>query len=65
MLTRDGTAVPVSRDQILRRERGQENIIFLCSADHEQDLQHYSVDLYSALWDDHAHTQYRAPLDTQ
>ena len=28
-LTRDGTAEPVSRDQILRRERGQGNIHFL------------------------------------
>ena len=36
-LTRDGTAEPVSRDQILRRERGQENNNFPCSADHEQD----------------------------
>ena len=27
-LTRDGTAEPVSRDQILRHARGQENIIF-------------------------------------
>ena len=27
-LTRDGTAEPVSRDQILRRERRQDNIIF-------------------------------------
>ena len=27
-LTRDGTAEPVSRDQILRRARGQGNIIF-------------------------------------
>ena len=27
-LTRDGTAEPVSRDQILRRERGQGNVIF-------------------------------------
>ena len=33
-LTRDGTAEPVSRDQILRRERGQGNINFPCSADH-------------------------------
>ena len=32
-LTRDGTAEPVSRDQILRRERGQGNTIFPCSAD--------------------------------
>ena len=44
-LTRDGTAEPVSRDQILRRERGQENIHFPCSAD-VQDWQPYSVDLY-------------------
>ena len=36
-LTRDGTAEPVSRDQILRRERGQENSHFPCSADLEQD----------------------------
>ena len=35
-LTRDGTAESVSRDQILRRERGQENIHFPCSVDHEQ-----------------------------
>ena len=27
-LMRDGAAEPVSRDQILRRERGQENIFF-------------------------------------
>ena len=35
-LTRDGTVEPVSRDQILRRERGQGNVHFKCSADHEQ-----------------------------
>ena len=39
-LTRDGTAEPVSRDQILRRERGQRIIHFPCSAaDNEQDWQ--------------------------
>ena len=39
-LTRDGTAEPVSRGQILRRERGQRKIHFPCSAaDHEQDWQ--------------------------
>ena len=39
-LTRDGTAEPVSRDQILRRKRGQRIIHFPCSAaDHEQDWQ--------------------------
>ena len=36
-LTRDGTAEPVSRDQILKLERGQGKINFPCSADHEQD----------------------------
>ena len=34
-MTRDGTAEPVSRDQILRHEPGQGNIHFPCSADHE------------------------------
>ena len=46
-LTRDGTAETVSRDQILRRERGLGNIPFLCSADHEQDWQPYRVNAYS------------------
>ena len=46
-LTRDGTAEPVSRDQILRRERRLGNIHFSCSADHEQDWQPYEVDPYS------------------
>ena len=37
-LTQDGTPEEiVSRDQIPRRERGQENINFTCSADHVQD----------------------------
>ena len=48
-MTRDGTAEPVSRDQILRRERRQGNIDFRCSADHEQDWQPYTVDPYSAV----------------
>ena len=47
-LARDGTAEPVSRDQVLRRKRGQGNIHFFpCSADYEQDWQHYTVDPYS------------------
>ena len=41
---RDGTAEPVSRDQILRCERGRGNIIFSCSAEHVQDCQPYPVD---------------------
>ena len=48
-LTRDGTAEPVSRDQILRHARGQGNIHFPCSADHEQDWQPYPVDPNSAI----------------
>ena len=48
---RDGTAEPVSRDQILRPARGQGNIHFPCSADHEQDWQPYPVD--SAICDYH------------
>ena len=37
-LRRNGTAEPVSRGQILRRERGQRIVNFSCSAaDHEQD----------------------------
>ena len=45
-LTRDGTAEPISRDEILRRKRGQGKIIFPCSANHEQDWQPYPVDPY-------------------
>ena len=52
-LTRDGTAEPVSRDQILRRERGHGNINFLCSGDHEQDWEPYPVDSYSCYMCDH------------
>ena len=36
----------VSRNQILRHERGQGNIRFPCPADHEQDWQPYPVDPY-------------------
>ena len=54
-LMRDGTAEPVSRDQILRHVRGQGNIHFPCSADHEQDWQPYPVDPYSTTCDDHTY----------
>ena len=58
-LTRDGTAEPVSRDQILRRERGQGNNIFPCLADHEQDWQPYPVDPFTlAICDNHTHTHF-------
>ena len=42
-LTRDGTAEPVSRDQIVRHERGHGNIHFPCLADLEQNWQSYPV----------------------
>ena len=54
-LTRDGTAKPASRDQILRREREQGNGYFPCSADHEQDWQPYPVDPYSCYMCDHTY----------
>ena len=54
-LARDGTAEPVSRDQILRDARGQGNIHFPCSADHEQGWQPYPVDPYSAICNDHTY----------
>ena len=53
--TRDGTAEPVSRDQIFRHERRQGNFIFPCSGDHEQDCQPYSVDPHCAICDDHTY----------
>ena len=56
-LTWDGITEPVSRDQTLRRERGQGNIIFPCSADHELDWQSYPIDLYSCYMCDHTYTQ--------
>ena len=55
-LTRDGTVEPVSRDQILRRERRQGNIDFPCSADHEQDwhIGNFTRLIHTlALCDDH------------
>ena len=54
-LTRDGTAEPVSRDQILGHERGKENIHFSCLADHVQDWQPYPVDPYSCCMCDHTY----------
>ena len=41
------TAEPVSRDQILRRERGRGNNNFPRSDDHEQDWQPYLVDPFA------------------
>ena len=57
-LTRDGTVEPVSRDQILRHERGQEDIHFFFSADHVQDWQPYPVDPYYCYMCDHTYYPY-------
>ena len=46
-LTRDGTAKPVSRNQIFRRERGQNKIIW--SAYHVNRIGNLPIDLYSAI----------------
>ena len=62
-LTLDGTAEPVSRDQILRRVRGQGEKRFLCSADHEQDWQPYPVNSYSAICDDHTYKRTRSQFE--
>ena len=42
-LTRDGTAEPASRDQILRRELWQGEVDFRCPAEHNQDWQSYRL----------------------
>ena len=55
-LTRDGTAEPVSRDQILRGVRGQGNIHFPCSADHVQDWQPYPRLIHALLYVTTIHT---------
>ena len=52
---RDGAAETVSRDQILRRERGQERIHFPSSADHEQYWQFNPVDPCSCHMCDHTY----------
>ena len=49
----DGTAEPFSRDQILRRERGQGENSFPYLANYEQDWQPYPVDPYSVESADH------------
>ena len=48
LLTRDGTAEPVLRDQILRRERGRENST-------TSRIGNLALDPYSAVCDDHTY----------
>ena len=54
-LTRDRTAEAVLRDQILRRERGQGNIHFPCSADHEVVGNRLINTLLYKGWDDYTY----------
>ena len=54
-LVRDRTAEAVSRDQILRRERGQGNIHFPCSADHEEVGNRLICTLLYKLWDNYTY----------
>ena len=62
-LTQDGTPEPVSRDQILKRERGQRNSHhFLCSADDEQNWQLYPVDPKSCYMCDHTTVETRSVI---
>ena len=53
-LTRDRTAEPVSRDQILRREG---KCFPCCSADHVQGWQPDPVDPYSCCMCDHTYME--------
>ena len=65
-LMRDGTAEPVSRDQVLRREHGQGNFHFPWSADHKQDWQpYYSVDPHSCYMCDYTYIMYVWPYIQQ
>ena len=51
-MTRDRTADPVSGDHILRRERGQGNTNFPCSADNKWDwppCSNYSYDNINSI----------------
>ena len=51
VLTRDGTTVgPVSRDPILRRERGQGKHILSCSVGNKQDWQDCTIGFQYAEW---------------
>ena len=54
-----GSAEPVSPDPFLKRERGQGNIFFQCSADHKQGWQPYPVDPYTCYMCDHRYSSRR------
>ena len=62
-LTRDETAETVSRDQIIRRERGQGKVNFPCSVDHVQDGQPYTFDPYTCCEPEYGDEQVDAGRD--
>ena len=53
-------AAAVLRDQFLRRERGQENIHFPCSANYEQVGNRLIYTLLYKVWDDYTCSTYIA-----
>ena len=59
------TAEPVSRDQTVRRQRGQENIHSPCSADHKKEWQPYPADPFSAIFDTYIHQYSSSALHTE
>ena len=61
-MTRDGTAEPVSRDQILRRERGQGISIFLVQLTTSRIGNLTRLILTLAICDDHMYILYRFNL---
>ena len=58
------TAEPVSRDQILRRERRQGENHFLFSDDHKEDWKPHPVDPQSDERADHKYTVFSVRLNT-
>ena len=66
LMTRDGTADPVLRDQILGANGDRQTSIFPCSADDEQDYwQLYPVDPHSAICNDYTYIHTRAETQNQ
>ena len=64
-LARDGTAKPVSRLKILRRDGGHAHFPFPCSDDHDQDWQPYTVNSYSCYMRDNTYIVWSPYLDNR
>ena len=61
-LTRDRTAEPSSRDQVIMRVRGHGKIHFRCTADNRTGLATITVNVYSAVCYDHLYIHSSIPL---